>query len=402
MYDNLRYRISCLEASNGALCFCSTKTGWRVKTFRLDLLPYLMGNGLNDIQQPPTLDAPVSVDQVVSGMRLPPQQQIQVYTSEEWEAFVEEWAFYCLKDKYVDVQRWSGPGDKGRDVVGFCTRDLLPGPWDNYQCKQYDHALREGDIWPEIGKILWHTFNNEFGAPRAYFFVAPRGVGSSAAALLADAGKLKAKLITVWHKNIRTKITDTAEVKLEGPFLGYVDAFDFSIFHVKQPLRIIEEHKKCCPFHAMRFGGGLPPRPKPDAPPAEVGANEIRYVQQLLDAYGDHLAKKVPDVKALAASPKLRAHFERQRESFYSLRVFARDNVPSGTFESFQQDIYAGVVDIHDQTHSDAYVRVIEVTRAAREVQITANALVTCAKPKDRDGICHQLANEDILTWLQS
>jgi hypothetical protein len=41
------------------------------------------------------------------------------------------------------------------------------------------------------------------------------------------------------------------------------------------------------------------------------------------------------------------------------------------------------------------------VTKAARDMQITSNALITRAKPQDRDGICHQLANEDRLRWIK-
>ena len=46
--------------------------------------------------------------------------------------------------------------------------------------------------------------------------------------------------------------------------------------------------------------------------------------------------------------PKLKDHFRRQREAFYeaeSLRVFARDSVPPGTFESLLDDIHDGVID---------------------------------------------------------
>jgi pilus assembly protein CpaF len=43
-----------------------------------------------------------------------------------------------------------------------------------------------------------------------------------------------------------------------------------------------------------------------------------------------------------------------------------------------------------------------QVTQAARALQLTSNALLTSTKPKDRDGICHQLANEDRLRWTKS
>ena len=35
----------------------------------------------------------------------------------------------------------------------------------------------------------------------------------------------------------------------------------------------------------------------------------------------------------------------------------------------------------------------------AKAVQISANSLIACANPKDRDGICHQLVNEERLRW---
>jgi len=130
---------------------------------------------------------------------------------------------------------------------------------------------------------------------------------------------------------------------------------------------------------------------------------ESRYVTQLLGAYAEHTGTPVSDVSSLS-SQTLKGHFHRQREAFYqaeSLRVFARDTVPLGTFESLQQDIFDGVIDTHDATHVDGYEKVCAVTKAAREVQITANALITCTKPKDRDGICHQLVNEERLRWAK-
>ena len=84
------------------------------------------------------------------------------------------------------------------------------------------------------------------------------------------------------------------------------------------------------------------------------------------------------------------------------LRVFARDSVPSGTFESLLDDIHDGVIDTHDANHADGYEKVCAVTKAARDMQITANALITCTNPKDRDGICHQLVNEERLRWTRS
>lgn len=189
---------------------------------------------------------------------------------------------------------------------------------------------------------------------------------------------------------------------LDQALLAYVDAFDFSIFGAKTSLQLMEDHRRS-PVHLARFGGGLPPRPAAAIPPMTVALVESLYVTQLLGAYAEHIGAPVPDISVLPTS-KLNGHFHRQREAFYqaeSLRVFARDTVPHGTFASLQQDIFDGVIDTHDATYPDGYQKVCAVTRAAREVQITANALISCTQPKDRDGICHQLVNEERLWWAK-
>src|SRR5262249_31851873 len=151
-------------------------------------------------------------------------------------------------------------------------------------------------------------------------------------------------------------------------------------------------------------GGGLPSRPQPASPPAAVASIESRDVDQLFKAYAEHTSTAIDTMTALKSFPRLDQHLTRQRIAFYhaeSLRVFARDSVPPRTFESLQDDIYHGVVDICDGEHPDGYQRVCEVTKAARDLQITANALIHRSNPLDRDGICHQLANEDRLRWTK-
>lgn len=362
-----------------------------------------MSDDFADIPPLPATPSVLTADQAVHGPLIPPQQQILLYSADQWEGFIHEWSHFCLKKLYMQVQRFSGAGDRGIDIAGFADGEKLQGIWDNYQCKHYDHALYPSDAWPEIGKILWYSFKKEYKPPRRYFFVAPRGAGTKLLGLLSDSAKLKKELMQKWDTDVRSQITKTQDVLLEGEFLAYVEAFDFSIFEAKTALQVIEDHRQC-PYHAARFGGGLPPRPAASVPPEDIAPSESRYVAQLLAAYADHKKTPVPDVKTLKAWVKLNEHFGRQRESFYhaeSLRVFARDTVPPGTFESLQDDVHHGVADKCDADHPDGFVRVCAVTEAARELQLTSNALLGCAKPKDRDGICHQLANEGRLEWTK-
>lgn len=115
-----------------------------------------------DLDLPSAHPAEVTVFQVIHGPSIPPQQRLLTYSPGQWEDFVQEWAHYCLKKVYVQVQRFSGAGDMGIDVAGFVDEKRLQGVWDNYQCKHYDHALWPGDVWAEFGKIIWYSFKGEY------------------------------------------------------------------------------------------------------------------------------------------------------------------------------------------------------------------------------------------------
>lgn len=53
---------------------------------------------------------------------------------EDIERFVRDWIPRMTSD-YVEVQRFSGAGYLGRDVVGFLTEQRHEGRWHNYQFK---------------------------------------------------------------------------------------------------------------------------------------------------------------------------------------------------------------------------------------------------------------------------
>jgi hypothetical protein len=255
----------------------------------------------------------------------------------------------------------------------------------------------------EIGKCLWHASQDRFRPPRKYYFMAPKDCGMTLKKLLLNVTELKAELFAKWDKWCASSITSTQTIALEGPLGAYADAFDFSIFTFKPTLEVIDEHRKT-PYHVARFGGGLPDRPDAEGPPPDPAPEESRYLRQLMDAYGDHKKTTVLDHAALATWPELAKHYRRQREFFYhaeSLRTFARDNVPPGTFEDLQEEVYDGVVEIEAAPHPDALARLNAVTQAATHLYITANGLISVTKIKDKRGICHQLANQDRLQWVK-
>lgn len=105
-----------------------------------------------DINKPPSPATAVTAAQVANGPIIPPQQRLLTYSPDEWEGFVEEWAYYCLTTKYAHVLRFSGAGDMGIDVAGFVGDERLLGVWDNFQCKHYGNAIRPSDVWLSSGR----------------------------------------------------------------------------------------------------------------------------------------------------------------------------------------------------------------------------------------------------------
>jgi hypothetical protein len=96
---------------------------------------------------PKAASAVPTAAQISRGIPIPPVRQLQVMSCDDWEGFTEEWlTFHKGKGAYHSIKRYSGPGDLGLDVVAFTSETGFEGPWDSYQCKQYDHALQPGDV----------------------------------------------------------------------------------------------------------------------------------------------------------------------------------------------------------------------------------------------------------------
>ncbi|HWW59132.1 MAG TPA: ABC-three component system protein [Sphingopyxis sp.] len=351
----------------------------------------------------PSVHTPLNSAIAHSGKLLPPEQHLLLFTADDWENFIREWAQF-QKTKYKLVDRLGGADDYGIDVAGFVTDKGFQGEWDNYQCKYYTgNPLAPGTAIPEIGKLIWHAFCKKITLPRSYYFFSPKDCGPSLKKLLLDSEKLKQKVFEKWDEWCSNSITSTQKIDLTGDFADFVDKIDFSIFQYKPRHDVIEEHRKT-PYYVIRFGGGLPKRHAPDAPPEMPFASESRYISQLYEAYSDK-EKSAVEAGNINEFPKLHAHYQRQREAFFhaeSLKSFARDSVPEGTFESLQSEIHSGVIDTCEDDHEHGFARMRAVIERANSIQLTENGLIQVTKIQDRHGMCHQLANEDQLTWVSS
>lgn len=156
------------------------------------------------LPQPPFQADPLELR---SGRAIPPIRLIQIFSPEEWEELITEWA-WTLKADYSLVTRCGGAGDMGCDVIAAVDADRPDAVWDNFQCKHYDHPLPPSDIWVELGKLCHYTHIGSISIPRRYRFVAPHGVGTKLNRLLRQPDELKRQLLEVWPAKCEDGISD--------------------------------------------------------------------------------------------------------------------------------------------------------------------------------------------------
>ena len=348
------------------------------------------------IDSPPTYN-----DLVNNGPYILPQMRIQLYDDTEWEQFVEE-CTHSLKKKYMDVRRAGGAGDQGIDIAAFKTDKGFAGKWDNYQCKHYDHALYPTDAFLEMGKLCHYTFIKAYTVPEIYYFVAPQGVGTALSKLVrGNHAEFKRQLISEWGKYCESKITSKQKVTLTGKFKEYVEAFDFSLVKDISVLQLLDIHRET-PYYHHRFGGGLPSRPVAEKPPYEIAEIEAVYIQKLLDAYAEFLHQNQCSMTDVDENVVLKKHLRNARVHFYcaeSLHKFSRDYLEIGEFERLQDAIYTGIENIILSEHKHGFERVKNAVQEAFKIQIDSHPLKERLEPTDRAGICHQLANNNRLSW---
>lgn len=340
---------------------------------------------------------------VIYGKRILPIKMVEIFSPDDWEIFIEEW-LGLKKTSYLEIEKLGGAGDKGRDVIAYITdKSKTNYEWDCYQCKHYDRSLQPTQVYCEFAKILYYTYKGEFPIPKKYYFVAPKGCGTTLSKYLQEPETLREKLIDNWDRYCKNEITNTS-IELDGNLLNYINSFNFSIFskiHVKD---VIEDHR-AHPNHLTWFGGGLPPRPKLDEAeiPNIVQENETKYVQQLLLAYSSESKTKYNNPTELPSSSKYLGHFRRSRINFHyaeQLRNFSRDSLPPETFDDFQNEIFTGIIDIAEDYHENGYIKVKKVEEEAKKLQISSNPLKEVSILNDRSGICHQLVNNEKIKWV--
>lgn len=350
--------------------------------------------------QPPTTSVVLTAARAEHGPRIAPRKVIQTYDPDEWEVLIEEWAT-GLSSKYVTVRRFGGSGDRGVDVAGFRTDRGFEGEWDCFQGKHYDRSLTPSDAWPEMLKVfLLPVRTPEYVLPSSYSFIAPFSLGTHLAHLVSTPTKLRAKFLEQVESSLAKPFKDLDDDDRSAVH-ALASATDFSMFGAVEVLALLDQHK-ATPYYAARFGGGLPARPDFEDPPQTVRPEELVYLAKLVAAYQERY-RVVDSLASAEVHTKAGTHLQRQRESFFraeALRTFARDRVLPNTFSGLQNELFDAVVETAAADHLDGLERLRHTLEQAVNAQLSANALIQVTEPADRRGICHQLANDDRLTWV--
>jgi hypothetical protein len=331
------------------------------------------------------------------GIGLTPERRLQALPPEDLEVVLEHWMHHALRGRYANVGEFAGTGDLGRDRAGY-EGPLGSDPWDNYQCKQYNRKLGPADVYAEIGKLVYYATRGAYTVPRRYVFVSAKGLSPKALDLLADSEKLRAGLKRAWR-------TSCASLCEPSEIADALDDFPFPEFQAITAGQIVEDLKDASVYPYF-FGGGLTiPRPPDQIPPDEIADYELPYVEKLLAAYDDHCSSVISSVAGALGLEPYGPHLRDSRKDFYcaeSLREFSKDAFPNPkTFEELQQLVNDGIRHTLARAHSSGYDRVLEVCEHATVVELGDHPLAGEVNPADRSGICHQLANDDRVTWVR-
>jgi len=334
----------------------------------------------------------------VYATRMRHHRDVLALDDENLERFVRDWIGQKTAE-YVEVQRFSGSGDLGRDVVGFKTSQRHEGPWDNSQCKQYGRGLQATSALLELGKILYHADQGEFTPPTNYVFVAPRGMSRDLEKLIFKPTELRDALIARWDSVCAKKIVRGQTLALRPSLRSLIESYDFSRVR-RATVDDILADPDVRPVLRNWFDTdpGAPPR---GIVPNDVDVREQPYLDQLIDAYGERVGSPFAGHEAVSDHDEFCPHLQEQRTRFFeadAFNRFYRDNTLEEDLAALQDELYHGVVGPYRGSHPDALAR-IEAVMAQAAAVTPAGMLARHARVPVKQGFCHHFANDGKFVW---
>jgi hypothetical protein len=234
--------------------------------------------------------------------------------------------------------------------------------------------------------------------PRSCSFVAPKGPDTALRDMLLNPDKFRAEVIATWNTRVARKVVEGEKHELTGDLAAYVGAYDFTSFTYATLDEILDDHRRTA-YWASRFGGQLPP-PNPGKTPEAVAPEETVYVGKLLEVYSETTGVEIACVDDLSAHGEWGEDLQKQRVRFYDAEAFMatyRDQTEPGTIESFADQILDAIDPALALTKS-AHARLSTALSVAGQTA-PASVLAAQAKIRVKQGVCHQLANADRVSW---
>jgi hypothetical protein len=325
-------------------------------------------------------------------------RQIIAMDDTDLEMFVDQW-MGSKTANYFASERFSGTGDLGRDVVGYCTDKKLAGAWHNFQCKQLSQKLGEAAALLELGKIIAYSADGHYSLPSRFVFVAPHGVTRAVQNLLADPTKLKRRVIEKWDDWCAKQISQGKVILLSTALLAKMEQFDFSSVCAMDAAAMLKD-SDIKPV-LVRWFGEDPGAAPAAVVPADIQPAEETFISQLIAAYGEREGSVFSSAAPVLAHETYGEHLRLQRQRYFdaaSFQRYYRDNTPHDYVQAVEDDVYHGVVDVYRRAHVDVLNKVDEVMSQAACVQ-PSGVLSKYARTTVKQGICHHLANEGKMPW---
>lgn len=148
--------------------------------------------------------------------------------------------------------------------------------------------------------------------------------------------------------------------------------------------------------------------PKELAPPSNIASEEEIYIQELLSAYADVIKVGVITKNDLTTLPtKYQRHFTEQRINYYSaIRIdrFVRKSIINGDeqAEKWKSGTYDYISDTLWDEYDNGYRRLLAVLKTVVSSSSTSvvDTFQNLVGAKERKGVCHLLANDGIVHWV--
>ena len=322
---------------------------------------------------------------------------ILIMDDNELEQFCRQWV--TALPGYNEVQLMAGPGDKGRDVVGFLTSHRHDGEWDNYQCKQYRQPLGLGEGLLAVGKVLYWASRGDFTVPRRFYFVAPKGLTQKLALLIDKPSKFKKTLIDNWDAACASKIVSKQNIPIDNALQAVLDAFDYTEIR-KIAVDEMMDNSAIKPLLFAKYGADPGDYPRGTVP-TNVSGDEQKYLLALVDAYSERENSTFDTPEAVLAhathGPDLHDHRVRYFEAD-AFQTFYRDNTSKATITTFRTDIRFGIKEKLKAPATDTLARIEAVMAQAASV-VPGGPLAKYAYVPVKQGVCHHLVNDDEMSW---